>query len=52
MKYQLIDGSGFMVAEIRFHNRTHDDLVAVYLQDVCEVLGAIGYNAIAEEETV
>ena len=46
MKYRITDDAGFLIAEIRFHNRTHDDLVAVYLQDVCEVLGAAGYHAV------
>ena len=48
--YRITDDAGFLIAEIRFHNRTHDDLVAVYLQDVCEVLGAAGYHPVTEEE--
>ena len=50
MKYRITDDAGFLIAEIRFHNRTHDDLVAVYLQDVCEVLGAAGYHAVDIDE--
>ena len=50
MKYRITDDAGFLIAEIRFHNRTHDDLIAVYLQDVCEVLGAAGYHPVTEEE--
>ena len=50
MTYRITDDAGFLIAEIRFHNRIHDDLVAVYLQDVCEVLGAAGYHPVTEEE--
>ena len=46
MKYRITDDTGFLIAEIRFHNKTHDDLIAVYLQDVCEVLGAAGYHPV------
>ena len=52
MRYELIDGSGYLVAEVKFNSRIVDDLVAVYLQDMCECVGAIGYNPVAEEETV
>ena len=50
MTYRITDDAGFLIAEIRFHNRTHEDLVAVYLQDVCEVLGAAGYHPVTEEK--
>ena len=48
MKYQLIDESGFLVAEVRFNSRIVDDLIAVYLQDMCECVGAIGYTPVEE----
>lgn len=51
MRYQLIDESGFAVAEVTFNSRIHDDLIAVYLQDMCECVGAIGYNPITEPMT-
>ena len=50
MKYQLIDESGFLVAEVRFNSRIVDDLIAVYLQDMCECVGAIGYTPVPVEE--
>ena len=50
MKYQLIDESGFLVAEVRFNSRIHDDLIAVYLQDMCECVDAMGYAPVEEEE--
>ena len=49
MKYQLIDESGFLVAEVKFNSMIVDDLIAVYLQDMCECVGAIGYTPVEEE---
>ena len=51
MKYRITDATGMVLAEIRFHSAIHDDLVAVYLQDVCEVLDGAGYHSIAIAET-
>ena len=51
MRYELIDGSGYLVAEVKFNSRIVDDLVAVYLQDMCECVGAIGYNPVKEPLT-
>ena len=48
MRYQLIDESGFAVADVEFNSRIHDDLIAVYLQDMCECVGAIKYNPMKE----
>ena len=48
MKYQLIDESGFLVAEVKFNSSIHDDLISVYLQDMCECVGAIGYTPVEE----
>jgi hypothetical protein len=50
MRYRIVDSAGFLIAEIRFHPSTDDDLVAVHLQDVCEVLGAAGYHPVKEDE--
>ena len=46
MEYQLFDSSGWLVAKVQFNSRIHDDLVAVYLQDICECVDAIGYNLV------
>ena len=51
MTYRIVDATGLVLAEIRFHSAIHDDLVAVYLQDICEVLGGAGYHSIAIAET-
>ena len=50
MTYRIVDGFGIPIAEVKFHSGIHDDLVAVYLQDVCEVLSAAGYHPVKEEE--
>ena len=50
MKYRITDPAGFLIAEIRFHNRTNEDLLAVYLQDICKILGAGGYHPVKEDE--
>jgi len=50
MRYRIVDSAGFLIAEIRFHNRTSDDVVTEYLQDVCKVLEAAGYYPVEEEE--
>ena len=46
MEYQLLDSSGWLVAKVQFNSRIHDDLIAVYLQDMCECVGAIGYTPV------
>ena len=46
MEYQLLDESGWLVAKVQFNSRIHDDLVTVYLQDMCECVGAIGYTPV------
>ena len=48
MKYQLIDESGHLIAEVKFNSSIHDDLIAVYLQDMCECVGAMGYAPVKE----
>jgi hypothetical protein len=50
MTYRIVDESGMALAEIKFNSRIHDDLVAVYLQDVVELLDGAGYQPITEEE--
>ena len=50
MKYRLWDEAGFLIAEIKFHSRTNEELIAVHLQDVCEALMAASYHAVWEEE--
>jgi len=48
MKYKLIDESGHLIAEVKFNSSIHDDLIAVYLQDMCECVGAMGYAPVKE----
>lgn len=48
--YRITDDAGFLIAEIRFHNRTSDHVVAEYLQRVSQVLGAASYHPVEEEE--
>ena len=51
MKYRVADETGWVIAEITFNSRLHDDLVEVYLQDVREVLdAACVYSASIELE--
>jgi len=47
--YRITDDAGFLIAEIRFHNRTSDHVVAEYLQRVSQVLGAAGYHPVEEK---
>ena len=50
MIYRIVDGAGMALAEVRFNSRIHDDLVAVYLQDIVELLDGGGYQPIKDEE--
>ena len=47
MEYKLLDSSGCAVAKVRFNSSIHDDLIAVYLQDMCECVDAIGYTPVS-----
>jgi hypothetical protein len=50
MTYRITDPAGFLIAEIKFHSSIDDDLLAVYLQDMCEILGAGSYHPVKEDE--
>ena len=40
MKYRIADETGWVIVEVQFNNKLHDDLVEVYLQDFREILDA------------
>ena len=41
--YQIIDASGWRLAEVAFHRAIDEGLHPVYLQDICESMSAAGY---------
>tara|TARA_R100001510_G_scaffold27739_1_gene24454 strand:+ start:1015 stop:1209 length:195 start_codon:yes stop_codon:yes gene_type:complete len=41
--YQIIDATGWRLAEISFHRAISEELHPVYLQDICESMQAAGY---------
>jgi len=41
--YQIIDATGWRMAEVTFHSAINEGLHPVYLQDVCESMEAAGY---------
>ena len=46
--YQIIDATGWRLAEVAFHRAIDEGLHPVYLQDICESMSAAGY-AVKEE---
>ena len=40
MRYRIADETGWVIAEVEFNTKLHDDLVEVYLQDFREILDA------------
>ena len=47
MEFKLWDPTGWCVAKVQFNKRIHDDLIAVYLQDMCECVDAVGYTPVS-----
>jgi hypothetical protein len=43
--YQIIDATGWRLAEVAFHRAIDEGLHPVYLQDICESMSAAGYAA-------
>lgn len=52
MKYRLWDAAGFLIAEIKFHNRTSESLMTEYMKKISRAVGAATYSPveIVEEE--
>ena len=52
MKYRLWDAAGFLIAEIRFHNRTSESVMVEYIEQMSKAVGAASYSPveIVEEE--
>jgi len=46
--YQIIDATGWRLAEVTFHRAIDEGLHPIYLQDICESMSAAGY-AIKED---
>ena len=49
--YQIIDATGWRLAEVAFHRAIDEGLHPVYLQDICESMSAAGY-AVKEEPKI
>lgn len=48
--YQIIDASGWRVAEITFHKAFSEALHNDYLEEICTVFSAAGYRAKKDPE--
>jgi len=42
--YQIIDAAGWRLAEVTFNRAIDEGLRPIYLQDICESMGAYGYH--------
>jgi len=49
--YQIIDATGWRLAEVAFHRAISEELHPVYLQDICESMSAAGYAVKDEPKT-
>lgn len=50
MKYRLWDAAGFLIAEIKFHNRTSESVMTEYMRRISTAVGAATYSPVAVEE--
>jgi hypothetical protein len=48
--YRIVDHTGIHLCEVRFHTRLDEGLHPIYLQDICESMGAYGYAAVKQPE--
>ena len=48
--YRIVDHTGIHLAEVKFHARLDEGLHPIYLQDICESMGAYGYAAVKQPE--
>ena len=46
MIYRLWDAAGFLIAEIRFHNRTSESVMTDYMSRISTAVGAASYSPV------
>jgi DNA-binding FadR family transcriptional regulator len=46
--YQIIDATGWRVAEISFHRAFAEHLHVDYLEEICKLFSAAGYAPVSE----